>query len=169
MENRLNKFDPFGLIIGILSVIVAVICLRNPLPTFAMVIIIAAIIAIGRGIYKLFSLRPYMQKSGWLTFSAILDILVGLLMLFNGSFGLLYVAISFAIMFITDSVMALGLANITKGFSKGYYWLEVIMAVLGIIFGIVLLVQPGASVLTISFIISLGFMTFGIGEIAHSI
>lgn len=55
MEEKINKFDPFSLIIGILAVIVSIISLRNPLPTFGAVVIIAGVVSIFIGLYKLFS------------------------------------------------------------------------------------------------------------------
>ncbi|WP_252893619.1 DUF308 domain-containing protein [Lentilactobacillus senioris] len=64
MQERMNGFDPFELVIGILSVIVSIISLRNPLSTFGSVVIIAGIVSIIVGLYKLFSVRPYAESKG---------------------------------------------------------------------------------------------------------
>ncbi|WP_172187607.1 HdeD family acid-resistance protein [Lentilactobacillus kribbianus] len=168
MEEKINKFDPFSLIIGILAVIVSIISLRNPLPTFGAVVIIAGVVSIFIGLYKLFSVRPYVENSGWLTFNAILDIIIGAIMLFNGAFGSLYVAIFFAVMFIMDSFTALWASRLLKPINNGLYWLEIIVAILGVIFGFVLLFSPMLSAVSISFMVALLFMTFGIEMIVHS-
>ncbi|MCZ3393968.1 DUF308 domain-containing protein, partial [Enterococcus faecium] len=85
MENRINKFDPFALILGVLFIVIAIFSIKNPLSTFRMVIVIAAIASLSTGFYKLFWIRPFLGKTTWLTLNAVLDIIVGFLMLFNDS------------------------------------------------------------------------------------
>ncbi|SOB44956.1 conserved membrane protein of unknown function [Latilactobacillus sakei] len=116
MNKLVDRFDPFMFVVGILSIFVAVISLRNPLATFSAVVVIAAITAILSGIYKLTVLRGALENSGWVVFNAVVDIIIGILMLFNGKFGILFVAISFAIMFLMDSIISLWLSNIIKFF-----------------------------------------------------
>ncbi|AEV94687.1 DUF308 domain-containing protein [Pediococcus claussenii] len=170
MEKKVNSFDLPALLLGLLSVIVSIICLRNPLPTFSTVVIIAAIISILIGCYKLFTIRPLLEVSGWFTFNSILDIVVGILMLFNIQFGMLFVSISFAIMFLVDSFTALWFTRIIKDFStRNYYWLDIILAVCGIILGVMLLISPILSAFSVSFLIALLFMIIGISLVAHSI
>lgn len=89
-------------------------------------------------------------------------------MLFNGAFGSLYVAIFFAVMFIMDSFTALWASRLLKPINNGLYWLEIIVAILGVIFGFVLLFSPMLSAVSISFMVALLFMTFGIEMIVHS-
>ena len=168
MEERMNGFDPFALIIGMLSVIVSVISLRNPLSTFGSVVVIAGIVSIVIGLYKLFSVRPYAESKGWLTFNAILDIIIGGLMLFNTVFGSLFVAIAFAIMFIVDSFTTLWAASFIKESNHGLYVWDIIISILGIILGIILLISPALSIISLSFMIAVLFMTFGIEMIVHS-
>ena len=93
MNKLLDRFDPFMFVVGILSIFVAVISLRNPLATFSAVVVIAAITAILSGIYKLTVLRGALENSGWVVFNAVVDIIIGILMLLNGEFGILFVAI----------------------------------------------------------------------------
>lgn len=170
MEKKVNSFDLPALLLGLLSIIVSIICLRNPLPTFGTVVIIAAIISILIGCYKLFAIRPLPEVSGWFTFNSILDIVVGILMLFNVQFGMLFVAISFAIMFLVDSFTTLWFTRVIKDFStRNYYWLDIILAICGIVLGVMLLISPILSAFSVSFLIALLFMTIGISLVAHSI
>ena len=62
MNKLLDRFDPFMFVVGILSIFVAVISLRNPLATFSAVVVIAAITAILSGIYKLTVLRSCLRS-----------------------------------------------------------------------------------------------------------
>ena len=134
MNKLLDRFDPFMFVVGILSIFVAVISLRNPLATFSAVVVIAAITAILSGIYKL-----------------------------------TVVAISFAIMFLMDSIISLWLSNIIKLVNEKYFMVDVILSVIGIILGVLLLIYPAFSILSIYYLVGLFFMITGISAIIHSI
>ncbi|WP_057801973.1 DUF308 domain-containing protein [Pediococcus stilesii] len=168
MENRINKFDPFALVLGILFIVIAIMAFQNPLSTFGIVVIIAAIASLLVGMYKLFWIRPFLGNSTWLTFNAIFDIIIGLIMLFNKEFGMLLVTISLALMFLLDSITTLGLAKTIQSFSTKYYTIDTIISIIGIILGIVLLFSPIITVISISTIIALLFIIFGISLITHS-
>lgn len=169
MNKLLDRFDPFMFVVGILSIFVAVISLRNPLATFSAVVVIAAITAILSGIYKLTVLRGALENSGWVVFNAVVDIIIGILMLFNGEFGILFVAISFAIMFLMDSIISLWLSNIIKLVNEKYFMVDVILSVIGIVLGVLLLIYPVFSILSIYYLVGLFFMITGISAIIHSI
>ncbi len=77
MNKLLDRFDPFMFVVGILSIFVAVISLRNPLATFSAVVVIAAITAILSGIYKLTVLRNVLENSGWWFLTRLLILLSG--------------------------------------------------------------------------------------------
>jgi uncharacterized membrane protein HdeD (DUF308 family) len=169
MENRINKFDPFALILGVLFIVIAIFSIKNPLSTFRMVIIIAAIASLSTGFYKLFWIRPFLGKTTWLTLNAVLDIIVGFLMLFNDSFGMVYVSVLIALMFLGDSFTTLWLANYIRNFSHKYFVLDVFISILGIILGMVLLFSPLITAISISMMIALLFLIFGISLIIHAI
>lgn len=168
VENRINKFDPFALVLGILFIVIAIMAFQNPLSTFGIVVIIAAIASLLVGMYKLFWIRPFLGNSTWLTFNAIFDIIIGLIMLFNKEFGMLLVTISLALMFLLDSITTLWLAKTIQSFSTKYYTMDIIISIIGIILGIVLLFSPIITVISISTIIALLFIIFGISLITHS-
>nr|WP_054756036.1 DUF308 domain-containing protein [Liquorilactobacillus satsumensis] len=170
MKEKLANFDPFTFIIGILSIITAILCLRNPLPTFRAVIIITGVLAILRGALKLFSYRPVLERTGWFTFTAGLDIFIGLLMLFNLQFGMLLITFSFALMFLFDSLTNLWLANVIRQVEPPRYFIvDVLIAILGIVIGILLFLSPALSIFSISFLIAMFFMLYGIEMLIHAI
>lgn len=104
-----------------------------------------------------------------MVFNAVIDIIIGILMLFNGEFGILFVAISFAIMFLMDSIISLWLSNVIKLVNEKYFMVDVILSVIGIILGVLLLIYPAFSILSIYYLVGLFFMITGIGAIIHSI
>lgn len=167
--NKVNQFDPFSFIVGILGVIVGIITLNRPDITFRTIVIIVAVFSIITGIFKITHLSDVFESKTWIIFNSILDILIGILMLFNAAFGILYIAIFFAIMFILDSLTALSLAKYIKDISHGWYVMDITFAVIGIIVGILLLASPVASALSVAFLVGLFFLVNGILRIVHSI
>jgi uncharacterized membrane protein HdeD (DUF308 family) len=90
-------------------------------------------------------------------------------MLFNDSFGMVYVSVLIALMFLGDSFTTLWLANYIRNFSHKYFVLDVFISILGIILGIVLLFSPLITAISISMMIALLFLIFGISLIIHAI
>ncbi|MFN1208158.1 DUF308 domain-containing protein, partial [Enterococcus lactis] len=70
---------------------------------------------------------------------------------------------------ILDSLTALSLAKYVKNVSHGYYIMDVIFAILGVIVGILLLISPVASALSVAFLVGIFFLVSGILMIVHSI
>jgi len=79
---------------------------------------------------------------GFLVFSAIVDILLGIIFLFNLPLGLTTLIYILAFWFIIDGIAEITLVPFYRLFGRGYYWLIIILAILSIIAGIILLFRP---------------------------
>ncbi|MCH3923152.1 MULTISPECIES: HdeD family acid-resistance protein [Limosilactobacillus] len=167
-----KKFDWFSLIVGILFVLAGIASLMHPDKTLHFLAILVGIAFILRGIYELwfrqFVNRVLNEGSGWLMFTAILDIILGIIVLVYPNWGVLYIAILFAIWFIIDSVMQIKAAGLFREFHRGYSTWLVILGVLSVILGIILLFSPMMSAMTIVWLISLLLMVFGIMHIIEA-
>ena len=117
-EETKKGFDWFSLIVGVLFIIAGIASFTRPDKTLHFLAIVAGIAFIFRGIYELWFRqrigRILGESSGWLIFSAILDIILGIIFLFQPSFGVLFIAIIFAIWFILDSITELISAKFFK-------------------------------------------------------
>lgn len=165
-------FDWFSLIVGILFILAGLASLVHPDTTLHFLSILIGIAFILRGIYELwfrqFVNRALNQSSGWIIFAAILDIILGIIVLIYPSWGALYIAILFAIWFIVDSIMEIKAASLFKAFHRGYATWLVIIGVIGIVMGIILLFSPLLSLMTIVWLISVMLMVFGIMHIIQA-
>lgn len=108
------------------------------------------------------------ESSGWLIFSAILDIILGIIFLFQPGFGVLFIAIIFAIWFILDSITELISAKFFKEFHRGYYWFIVILAILSLVLGVILLFSPLLSAITVVWLVSTFLIVFGIMKLIQA-
>lgn len=172
MENS-RRFDWASLIIGILFLIGGFISIAKPDKTLQLLSVIMGVGFLLYGIYELLIRRRWVRtmggSTGWVIFSGIIDLILGLIFVFQPNFGILYIAIIFAIWFIFDSIMDFTTARFFKETaSKGYYWTLVILSILGIVLGVILLFSPMISAMTIVWIISFFLLLFGFVKIIQA-
>lgn len=167
-EETKKGFDWFSLIVGVLFIIAGIASFTRPDKTLHFLAIVAGIAFIFRGIYELWFRqrigRILGESSGWLIFSAILDIIF----LFQPGFGVLFIAIIFAIWFILDSITELLSAKFFKEFHRGYYWFIVILAILSLVLGVILLFSPLLSAITVVWLVSTFLIVFGIMKLIQA-
>lgn len=172
METSKHKFDWFGFIIGIFSVYVGYLVMSHPLNSLKTITLVLGIFAILRGVYQLWfgsQLNKYLGTgSGWAIFSAIINILVGILFVANLNFGTLVITYIFAIWFLFDAVFQIFTARFYSFFGKAYYWLIIILACLSLLFAIILLFNPVLAMGFIVFMLAFFFIATGIAEIIEA-
>lgn len=165
-------FDWFSLVVGILFVIAGIASFSHPDKTLHFLAIVVGVAFIFRGIYELWFRRfinaALNESSGWVIFAAILDIILGVIVLVFPSFGALYLAILFAIWFIIDSFMQIKAAKFFRLFHRGYATWLIVLGVISIILGIILLFSPMLSALTIVWLVSVMLIVFGIMHIVQA-
>lgn len=161
-----------SLLLGILFVLASLIAFRDPVGNLQALVMVFAIFAILKGLYEIF-LRNSVHyftgtKATMLIVVGVLDIIVGIFFLLNINLGVVALPIVFAVWFLVDSIFGLFTADIARQISNGYYWFQIIVNVLGIIVGIMLLLNPLSAALTLSFLVGFYFMLFGITNIVEA-
>lgn len=167
-----RRFDWFSFIVGILFLIGGFISFSKPDKTLHLLAIIIGVVFLFDGVFELTIRRRFLRSINespvWVVILGILNVVLGIIFIFNPGFGTLYIAIIFAIWFIIDSIMELSVGRLFKGVSGGYYWLTVIFSILGIILGVILLFSPAVSALTVVWIVSVFLIIFGVLKIVQS-
>lgn len=164
VEQR-KRFDWFSLVVGILFVLAGIASFIHPDKTLRFLAVLTGIVFILRGIHELWFRRlvdvALNERSGWIIFAAILDIILGIIVLAFPKWGILYLAILFAVWFIIDAINQIRAARFFRLFHRGYATWLVVLGVLSVILGIVLLFSPLLSAMTIVWLISLMLIVFG--------
>lgn len=167
-----KKFDPFSLITGILSLILAFVILDNPIDAFSTFITIVGVFSVIEGILKWTGIRfahwLVPVNTRWGTISAILDIILGLVIIYVPQFGAAYIWISLAMWFIFDSIFELWVGRFVRSSEKGYYGFHTILAVIGLIVGIILLFSPAFAMSLSVAIVAMYLTLFGIVQVVRS-
>lgn len=171
MEKKAS-FSWGSLLIGILFVIAALFVFRDPTVALVSIAWFIGVVAIIDGIYLIFFRSKLKNLVGYhstaLMVVGILDVLFGIVILFNLGGSIVALPIVFAIWFIADSVVGLMTAGVSKAVSSGYYWFTIIINILGIIVGVMLLTNIAASALTLAFLVGFYLMWFGIIRIVDA-
>ena len=162
--NEERRFNWGYLIIGIL--LVSFMSLVNPESNLLAIVMYFGVGAIIKGCFELFNRRKINMVTGEQSnlpiLIGILDIIIGVLLLFNIGASLAMLPYFFAAWFLIDSINDLFFAKVFKGVSNEMYWFTIIANVLGIILAVMLLFDPITSALTLSLLIGAYFMITGV-------
>lgn len=147
------------LVVGILFVLAGILAFINPLGNLEALAMGFAFLAIIGGIWRIAS--PF---GGVLRIVAgIFDILIGIFLLTNIYVAAMALPTVFAIWFIVDSLLHLVMLGYTRTLlGNGYFWLSLVINILGIIVGIMLLFSSVTAALTLTFLVGFYLLIAGI-------
>ncbi|KRN29038.1 hypothetical protein IV38_GL001254 [Lactobacillus selangorensis] len=169
---KTKGFDWFSLIVGILSLCAAWVVFTRPLASLVTLAYLFGGFALIKGIYELWFRNTVKNTVGangtWLLIIAIIDIILGVYLLFHIGVTTAILPYVFAVWFIADSIVELATAGIYRQFSKGYYWFIVILNILAVICGISLLFNPMMSAGVLIYLAGFYFIFFGIAFITEA-
>lgn len=172
MEKKKHRVDWGSLLLGILLIITSLIAFKNPASSLLTIVVIFAVFAIVKGILEICIRNRMKNLTGFKIYVpiivGILDIVVGVYLLFNLDVGLVTLPFIFAIWFLLDSFFGLFTLDFAKSISTGYFWFSLIVNILGIVLGVMLMFDPITSALTLSFLVGFYFMLFGILNIVYA-
>ena len=162
MAQDSGKLNWSSLIIGTLLLIIAVIIFSNPVQNFyTLTWLIGLLIMIG-GVIQLLFRRTAKKLVGVNTklilINGIIDLIFGILVVFNVGASSVFFVFMFAFWFIFSSVI--GLFTISQ--QHQLRGLSIIVNILGIILGIVLLFNPMMGMIFVSTLIAFTFAILGV-------
>lgn len=171
-QGKKHGVDWGTLLLGILFIITSLISFQDPAGNLLAIVIIFGFFAILKGVFEIFVRNRMKYLLGYKAYTpiilGIIDIFIGVYLLFNLNIGIAILPVVFAIWFIFDSIFGLFTLDFAKQVSTGYFWFTLIVDILGIILGFILLFNPLSSALTLSFLVGFYFMMFGITNIIYA-
>ena len=172
MEKKKHGLDWGSLLLGVVLIIISLITFQNPAENLLTIVIVFAILAIFKGVIEILIRNRMKDLTGFKTYVpivvGIIDIIIGIYLFFNLDIGIVALPFIFAIWFILDSFFGLFTLDFAKAVSAGYFWFSLILNILGVIIGVLLLFDPVASALTLSFLVGFYFLLFGILNIVYA-
>ena len=172
MVEEKKSVDWISLITGICFIIVSFIAFKNPYASLASLVIYFGIIAIVKGvggvlIYK--KIKDFTRLNIKLFFwISIIDIILGLILLFNVESAVLIIPYVFSIWFIIDSINDISFGRYLRFVPGGLYHLNIIINIITLILGIMMLYNPLRASFTVEFLIGMYLTISGVKYIAYA-
>lgn len=162
----MKKPSTITLITGILFIAVGIFFLVNPTAALKIMIIIAAILAVIKGlldIYRFYKTRKATHKNDFsILLSGVLILLVGILLFFNSSFGIVFTGIIFAIWFAIESITTLISLKFFKEKKGGAFYTLLILGVLSLAMSILMFMRPFYAAISFTMVAGVYFIAQGI-------
>lgn len=167
--NRRHGFDWGPFLVGIASVILSFLILRNPRVSLNVLVIAFAILSIIQGVVWIsmyFGFRELFRAS-WITLIAgILDLIIGVMIIMDLGAGAAVLTYLFIFWFITDSVAGIIFSWHLRALSSSwYFFFYLILNIISLGLSIYLLMNPGLALVTMLMVVAFYFMFFGVNEI----
>lgn len=170
MKNKRKNWWMF-LLRGLLFIAIAILIFRNPLASLAgltmtigfLMVITGAVFTVGS-----FTIRKFYSKWGWTLALGILDIILGVVLLFFPALTTPLVIIFIGCWVLGIGLLESGLSFGLKKFGFRNWWMLLLIGISSIVFGILILFNPLAGALTVSFIMGFQFLAYGFYQVVRS-
>lgn len=161
-----NGFGWGSLLLAILFFIASWTTFNSPISTLITLGLVFGIIAIVQGVQAIasyFELKDKTPNNPWyLILIGVIDGIVGFYLVFNPSVSITVLPILFAVWFIVDSVMNIILAFRLREVSTSWFWLRLILGIIGIILGFALLGNIFLAIISVTYLVGFYFLIAGI-------
>ncbi|TJX60769.1 hypothetical protein E8P77_19640 [Soehngenia saccharolytica] len=158
---------------GLIMIVASVTAFVNPLATVATLAIIIGAVSVVRGIMMIiayWNLREEFNfRSKFMLFFGILLTLFGILLLFKTEFAINILTYAVAIWFIVEAVQNFFSVGFYKKISPAIYSTSIVMNILLLLFGVLLLLNPLITWVTVSVLIGLILLVAGLNYLIYGI
>lgn len=159
------------LVLGILMTVLGIWVLVKPVAeTISAIVIAFAVAAIISGVADFVIYARLQRRGGFgsamMIVSGILNVLMGVLMLFNIGAGAWTISVLFPIWFIVRSFARLMNLDFVKAFGSRFdYWVQLIANIIGIVLGFIILFNPFASMLSVVYFVAFYLLVAGFSSL----
>jgi len=175
MENHLFKsfkkavkYWWVSLLLGIIAVVLGIICMFTPFTTFTALTLLFICSFLVGGIAEIIfaiSNKDSIKNWGWTLAVGIIDLVFAILLLMNMELAPLMLAYLIAFWIMLQSFWGIGMSfDLQSIKGSGWGWL-LALSILGVIASILLLFQPAVAGLFAAYIVSFGFLFYGVFRI----
>lgn len=165
-----NEWKWIDLLAGILFILISIYTFTHPGLTLSGFVVTYGILAVISGVADIAFYVRLERHTGFCPVVAlitgILNIMLGFFLIMNSEIGAMTAALLFPIWFIahcTGQLMNIGFIRLCGGAVQ--YWAALIINILGIVLGVLLLLNPFASAVSMVYIAGSYLLFMGIGHI----
>ncbi len=171
-NDNVKKFRSGLICLGTLMTVLGILCIIWPIQSVVVMGYVLSVAMIVFGIFRIaaYTQIPYFLRTGVGMLNGILDILLGIMLIFSGKET---IAATLSFLFAFDLIAA-GIEEISAGNKAKFFEFDgsgtfTASGVINIIVGIILLFMPVASIITLSILIIVFLLTKGIMLIVEGV
>lgn len=150
---------------GVMYFFMAILALKYTSNTLVESIQIFGAFSVVKGIFEIVNRANIKKRTNHNQYSSfalgIVDIVIGIIMIVNTSLDLTALAMLFGIWFIGDAVISFFMLDLAKKISEIYYYVSLIIYLIGGVIGLVLLIAGDTTIASVPTLISIYFLLFG--------
>ena len=160
---RRSGFGWLELIIGVLLILLGIFTFIRPGQALTGLVVIYGVIAVIMGIADIVL---YVQAERYTGFGPIVSLISGILLLVYPNAGKWVLSLLFPIWFIAHCISRLcHLSAIRIMAGNGIYYFTLVINIIGLVLGIMMVLSPVVSLLSISYIVGLYLILLGIDSV----
>lgn len=161
-----TSYRSLQLLTGITYIIMATLAFYYNATTLVGSLRIFGIISIIKGVFEISNKKNIQNRTYHNQYSSFalggMDVFIGLILLVSTSFNLIEIAMIFGLWFISDAIISLFLLDLAKLISETYYYISLIVYLIGSLIGLILLIAGDTTIIPVSILIGVYFLSFGI-------
>lgn len=168
MTRKMNttSYRSLQLLTGVTYIIMAILAFYFNATTLVGSLRIFGIVSIVKGIFEILNKKNIQNRTYHNQYSSFalgaVDLFIGLILLFSHSLNLIEIAMIFGVWFISDAIISLFLLDLAKLISETYYYISLVVYLIGSLIGLILLIAGDTTVIPVSILIGIYFLFFGI-------
>lgn len=162
----MKKPSTVTLLMGLLFIILGIFFLVNPEAALRIMILLAAILAVIKGLldlYQFFRIRKKQYKNDYsLLISGVFILIIGILLFFNTTFGILFTGIVFATWFAIESITTLLSLRFFKVKKGAAFFTLLILGIVTLCMSVLMFMLPFYAALSFTLISGIYLIAQGI-------
>lgn len=161
-----KEFGWSSLLVSILLFVASWVTFQHPISAIISFGMLYGMVAIVRGFLSISfqsEYRAIFQRSPWpVIVIGIFELFFGFYLILNPEMNLIFLPMLFSMWFIADSIRSIILAFRLREFKTAWFWLYLILGILGIVLGVFLISNLFVAILSLSSLITIYFFTTGV-------
>lgn len=161
-----------SLLIGIISLLLGIWCLFTPLETFAALSIVFTISFFAGGLMEIIfalSNTQTMKNWGWTLAMGIIDLIFGFILISNPIMAPVLLACLIAFWLLFQAIWGIGISIDLKSVEGSEWGWLLALSIIGVFAAFLLIFRPEITALFTAYIVSFGFIFYGIFRIYLSL
>jgi uncharacterized membrane protein HdeD (DUF308 family) len=152
------------MLVGFVAVAAGVIVLVQPGISLTTLAVVAGIFLLVEGVYEVFSsFSKRSEHRGTLAVLGVISVIAGLLLVRHPVGGVVAISLLLGIW-----LVAYGLVRLVGSFDEGNRVLNLVVAVVAIVAGVLIVASPTIAVSTLGLIVGIAFVVRGVGLVAEA-